>query len=205
MARPADEAECKTEREEPNGSVKDGDLKAMQEEAHGSDAAHSVQGLTESLRMPTPSAVCCGGIDLQAHVKLKKEEGGGGQKEGEPPQLIKPEKKEEAEVDEDEECQKKNGPFYEDEEKGPSRLKFPSYEEFLKEEQEAEREEEEAQRKADDENGEEQKGADLDAAFELFMSEVKDMPVAGKPAGEVITSGGRHRSRSCCVSGRKTV
>ncbi|PFH34822.1 DnaJ domain-containing protein [Besnoitia besnoiti] len=67
----------------------------------------------------------------------------------------------------------------EEEEKGPSRLKFPSYDDFLKEEEEERKAEEDAE-------AEEAKGdsANLDAAFELFMSEVKDLPaVTGKSTG----------------------
>ncbi|CBZ51697.1 hypothetical protein NCLIV_014920 [Neospora caninum Liverpool] len=66
----------------------------------------------------------------------------------------------------------------EEEEQGPSRLKFPSYDDFLKEEEE-DRKAEEAE--AAEDSG---KDANLDAAFELFMSEVKDMPaVTGNPNG----------------------
>ncbi|KFH08263.1 DnaJ domain-containing protein [Toxoplasma gondii VAND] len=63
-----------------------------------------------------------------------------------------------------------------DEERGPSRLKFPSYDDFLREEEE--------DRNAEEPDEEEPGKANLDAAFELFMSEVKDMPaVTGKSNG----------------------
>ncbi|PHJ18725.1 hypothetical protein CSUI_007443 [Cystoisospora suis] len=177
------ESTSKAQSEEKDPVENHGSVKMMKEEPPEGDSGHPARRYRAEIRTPVPPVTYNGCIGIPEEINADRADAQWGQNRatGGPAQEIKAGENGEAEYENEE--PQETEPAHEDEEQGPSRLKFPSYEEFLKEEEEAERKEEEAQADADMGAGQEHKGADLDAAFELFMNEVKDIPVAGKPTG----------------------